>query len=91
MEFRHGGAELGGRFGPDTWVTQNAGDMGDRSVERWVTKSREIGDQSIGRSVTGGRDIGELDGGEETGDSRDIGNTEASCSGNALAEDVSDG
>ncbi len=85
------GAAVIERFGPDTWVTPNARDIGDTNVGSWVTKSRDPGDQTAERSVSDGSDIGELDGDEETTGSRDMGNAEASFSGNALDEDISDG
>src|SRR5690349_18540665 len=78
-------------YGPDTWVTANSRDIGDRNLSREVTESRGKGDWSAGTWVTDSREIGESDGARETGSSRDMGDTEASRLGDALAEDESHG
>ena len=35
---RTGRSRNGVGYGPDTWVTDQTGDMGDSSAEEWVTK-----------------------------------------------------
>ncbi len=68
------GGECG--YGPDTWVTDQTGDMGDSGAERSVIESREAGDESAARSETesrGGGDEGAErsgTGSRETGDRR---------------------
>jgi len=91
-----------GRYGPDTWVTRNAGDIGDSEPARSVTCGREIGGWTSSTSgsdlrdtgerrslvkVTDSRDIGERNPAKETGDVRDMGDGGASVWAHALADD----
>jgi hypothetical protein len=89
---REFGAFERGRPGyrPDTWVTENAGDMSDTELARVVTNDRETGGErsrrrcwGSGRSAQGGGDIVDrallkrVTGGGETGDGRlDVGSDE---------------
>ena len=74
------------RYGPDRWVTENAGEIGDGELARSVTSGREIGDRTFVRPVkacceTGdellvegavaSRDIGDRQPAKVTGDVRD--------------------
>jgi len=60
---------VGRRYGPDTRVTKNAGDIGDNEPARSGTSSREIGESSC-RRVTSDSDIGEQEAARVTCDAR---------------------
>ena len=46
-------------YGPDTWVTDQTGDMGDSRAAGWVTEGRRGGDCGVARWVSRRQDIGD--------------------------------
>jgi hypothetical protein len=83
-EVTAGGRENGARrYEPETSVTENAGNMGDRQSA--------MGDLALGRSVTVCQDIGDSGPTRVTVGVQDIGDSEATCFVNALESDLSHG
>ncbi len=65
--------------------------MGDSSDDTLVTGSRRKGDSVLDAWGTSCRETGDQGSALETIDVRDMGDTETSCSGDALENDLSHG